>query len=180
MFGSKPNHRPIKETIQQSAQSWYDEYKNVPSLEEVKKLGSSGVNFRSIGHWSQLVQSKAHRIGCSVVQFTDPEGWKQTLIGCNYRLFFNIIYWFIKSMQLQLINIIKFNYSAGNTIGNPIFTFGPPASLCKTGKNPKYPGLCNPKEDVSQHKNGVWYFNNNAPQSPIVRQWLKNGKKINL
>lgn len=85
----------------------------------------------------------------------------------------------------------------------PIFTFGAPASRCKTGKNPKYPGkfdrlkcnkfvilsvfftfvilgLCNPNEDFSQHENGDWYFDNKAQQSPVVKEWLKNGKRMNL
>lgn len=84
IFGSKPNARPIKEAITKSMQSWYDEFKDVPSLQEVEKLGSSRAR-KPIGHWTQLVQSKAHRIGCSVVQFTDQDDWKQILIGCNYR-----------------------------------------------------------------------------------------------
>lgn len=90
IFGSKPNFRPIKEAIQESIQSWYDEYKDVPSLREVEKLGSSRAK-KPIGHWTQLVQSKVNRIGCSAVQFTDRRGWKQILIGCNYRSFIIII-----------------------------------------------------------------------------------------
>lgn len=84
IFGSKPNAKPIKDSITKAIQMWYDEYKDVPSLQEVEKLGSSRAR-KPIGHWTQLVQSKAHRIGCSVVRFTDQKGWKQVLIGCNYR-----------------------------------------------------------------------------------------------
>lgn len=152
IFGSKPNFRPIEEAIEQSVQNWYDEYKLVPNLQEVEKLGSSGTNFMKIGHWCQLVQAKANRVGCSIVQFTDEDGWKQILIGCNY--------------------------SAGNMRGYPIYSFGAPASLCTTGRNPKYPGLCSEKEDYFKHINGNLYYNNKAVVSPAVNLWLKNGKKI--
>lgn len=76
--------------------------------------------------------------------------------------------------------MIGCNYNAGNLGGFPIFTFGAPASLCKAGANSKYPGLCDPNEDFSQHENGKIYFKKNASESPVVKQWLKNGKKLNL
>lgn len=61
----------------------------------------------------------------------------------------------------------------------PIFNFGPPASHCKTGKHPKYPGLCSEKEDLSKHKNANLYFDNTALELPaVLKLWLKNGKKI--
>lgn len=84
IFGSKPDAKPIKEAIQEAVQMWYDEFKFVPSFQVVEKLGSVRAS-KPIGHWTQLVQSKADRIGCSVVQFTDRNGWQQVLIGCNYR-----------------------------------------------------------------------------------------------
>lgn len=153
LAGSKPNFRPIKEAIKGAVKGWYDEFKDVESVKEVEELGSSGSDFSKIGHWNQLVQAYADRIGCSIVQFTDQNGWKQTLIGCNY--------------------------SAGNLMGSPMFTFGAPASLCKMGKNRKYPGLCSESEDYSKHENGKWYFDNNASKSPVVKAWLKNGKRLN-
>lgn len=76
-FGSKQNHSEIKEAIQWAMQIWYNQ------IEEVEKL-----KWSQLGRWAQLVQSNAHRIGCSVVQYTDRQGWKQTLIGCNYRSLF--------------------------------------------------------------------------------------------
>lgn len=153
-LGSKPNHRPLKEAIESGITMWYNEYKDVPSLAEVKKIGSSGGDFFKIGHWNQFMQSRAHRIGCSVVQYTDRSGWKQTLVGCNY--------------------------SAGNLKKHPMYAIGAPASLCKTGKNPKYPGLCSPKEDYLQHQNADSYFNKKAKESPVVKEWLRMGKKLHL
>lgn len=152
LFGSKPNFRPIEEAIKGAVEGWYNEFIDVPHIKEVEKMGSSGADFSKIGHWVQLVQAKANRIGCSIVQYTDQDGWKQTLIGCNY--------------------------SAGNLVGTPIYRFGTPASLCKSGKNSKYPGLCSENEDYAQHEHGDWYFDNNAAESPVVKQWLANGKKL--
>lgn len=75
----------------------------------------------------------------------------------------------------------SFHCSAGNLQTYPIFSLGAPASLCKTGKNPKYPGLCSEKEDMAQHKNGNLYFKNEASElSPVVKEWLQNCKKIEL
>lgn len=143
----------VEEAIQKSTKLWHDEYKNVPSLNEIHKLGSSSAT-QPIGHWTQLIQSKADRIGCSVVEFVDEEGWESTLIGCNY--------------------------SAGSVVDYPIFMFGAPGSKCKTGINSKYPGLCSPAEDFSKHRYGKLYFDNKALPSPVLEQWLKNGKKLNL
>lgn len=138
-----------KEEIHNLIQSWYDEYKIVTNLEEVKRLGNTQT--RGIGHWTQVVQSKVNRIGCSAIKFTRSNC---IVIGCNY--------------------------NAGNLRGFPIFTFGAPASRCETGVNPHYPGLCNANEDFLQHDNGKIYFRKDAPESPVVKQWLKNGKKLNL
>lgn len=91
MVASKPDFTPVEKVIQQSVQMWYAEYKDVLDLKEVDKLGSSHSKWNLIGHWTQFVQSKAHRIGCSVVEFTDRDGWKRTLVGCNYRLLLFII-----------------------------------------------------------------------------------------
>lgn len=139
----------VKERIEDHTQRWYDEHKILTDLEEVKRLGKTQT--QGIGHWTQLVQSKANRIGCSAIKFTRANC---IMVGCNY--------------------------NAGNLWGFPIFTFGAPASLCQTGANPKYPGLCNSNEDFSQHDNGKIYFRRNAPESPVVKQWVKNGKKLNL
>lgn len=151
-FCSNSRNGPsIGKSIREVVQDWYDEYKHVPNLDEVESLGSSRAR-KPIGHWSQFVQSKSQRIGCSVVKFTNDDKNNCIVIGCNY--------------------------SAGNLAGYPIFSFGTPASLCKTGANQQYPGLCSPNEDFSQHKNGDVYFENNAPDSPVVKQWLENGKKL--
>jgi hypothetical protein len=49
-------------------------------------------------------------------------------------------------------------YSTAPVIGRKIFVEGSPASSCKSGENPNYPGLCSPDEEIDpnnygQHKN---------------------------
>lgn len=129
-----------------------DWYDEYRLVKNLDEVNSLGSSGSSgIYHWAQFVQSKADRIGCSAVRMSEPHG---VLFGCNYNV--------------------------GNVGGFPIFTFGEPASLCKSGRHLQYEGLCHPSEDVSQRKNGNIYFKSDAPESPVVKQWLKNGKKLNL
>lgn len=111
IFWSKPNAKPIKEAIQQAIQNWYDEYKDVPSLQEVEKLGSTRPK-KPIGHWTQVVQSKAHRIGCSVVQFTNNKGWQTVLVGCNYRL--------LSLLPIYHMYMVAINYCITESITVPV------------------------------------------------------------
>ncbi len=61
-------------------------------------------------------------MGCAISLYTDSD-WKRFLFACDY--------------------------SYGNVIGNPVYLTGKTASGCKTGTNPKYPGLCSSYEVVS-------------------------------
>lgn len=149
---SMPNFMDVKAAIKGAVQSWFNEVKDVPNVSEVNSLGSSRAS-KPIGHWTQLVQSYANRIGCSVIKYENGQ-WKSILIGCNY--------------------------AVGNMLTWPIYKIGPAASACKMGNNPKYPGLCNPNEDYTQHEKGSIYFDKNAQPSPVVAQWVNNGKKLNL
>lgn len=142
----------IRLAISKAIRGWYNQYQNVSSLQEVNS-SSGGDETVAFSAWAQLVQSKADRMGCSVIRLPKTH-WECAVISCVY--------------------------GAGNLKTYPVFTFGEPASLCKTGENSIYPGLCSPNEDFSQQENGEIYFgDNNAPESPVVKQWLENGKKLN-
>lgn len=149
---SKPDYKDDKEAIKEAIKGWYDEYKNVNDLNDVKKF--EGENLMKMGHWSQLVWSYANRIGCSLIKYEDDEGWKNSLIGCNY--------------------------SSGNMMGSPIYKIGDAASDCKSGKDEKYEGLCSTDEDYSQHDDGSTFVDKDAKPSPVVEQWVNDGKKFDL
>lgn len=44
------------------------------------------------------------------------------------------------------------DYSVSNIDGDPVYVPGPTASQCKTGTNPKYPGLCSENEEYELPK----------------------------
>lgn len=66
---------------------------------------------------------RAKKIGCAAATFPSNDG--------------------------ELINFyFVCNYSFGNMIDEPIYTVGPTASKCQSGRNKRFRGLCNPKETV--------------------------------
>lgn len=148
-----PNYETIPNAVNQSMEDWYREYKDVPSMEAIHRLGTVKAQ-RQIGHFTQVIQSRANRIGCSMVKYINQRDWRCVLITCNY--------------------------AVGNIAPKSAYKIGAPASECKTGKHPKYPGLCSEKEDYSQHEEGELFINRDAAPSPVVAQWVKDGKKVNL
>lgn len=145
---------PIENLINLATQSWYDSHKSLNNLEEIETVGISCDANNNFGAWMQMVQSNADRIGCSMIEYTKQNEYYCKRLVCNNN-----------AAVLQ---------------GLPVFTFGAPASDCKMGKNPEYPGLCNPSEDFSQHKHGNHFFTKDASESPVLKVWLENGKKLNL
>lgn len=88
-----------------------------------------------VQHFTQYVWADASKVGCAVSTRTkneDGKRWLYVYLCCNY--------------------------DRGNIIGQSVYKAGAPASMCKTGKNPKYPGLCSIKEP-NKHQNQQ---NNNA------------------
>lgn len=83
------------------------------------------------GHFTQVITWDAYAIGCSMLTYTNTNAFDPP------------------SLSNQLIC----NYSIGNLDENPIYNPGPTASDCKTGTNPKYPGLCSENE-----KYEAWYY----------------------
>lgn len=150
----KPKYVPIDVAVTESINTWFSEYKNVPNLEVVQDYGSTQTD-SPIKHFAQLVQSKADRIGCSIVRYI--RNGRHGLLKCT---------------------VIGCNYSVGNVNGLPIYKTGEPASECLTGKNPMHPGLCSPQEEYTKHERAQIYFTNAA--SPVVPVWVKNHKQIDL
>lgn len=148
------NVQPNENLINRAMQSWYDHYKGLKNLEDVNNVGSTGADISNFGNWMQMVRSNADRIGCSMIEYTKQDEYYCKQIVCNNN-----------AAVLQ---------------GLPVFTFGAPASRCKMGKNPNYPGLCDRSEDFAEHKFGKHYFDNTAAESPLVKLWLEHGKKFNL
>lgn len=71
-----------------------------------------------VGHFTQIANNKAGKVGCAVTQWTDSNA--NTYLVCNYAI--------------------------TNVDAQPIYTVGSPCSGCKTGKSTKYSGLCSPSE----------------------------------
>lgn len=141
----------IPHIILEGVNNWFNQRFNLHDLNEIYRLQSTAAPTK-IQLFTQMVQSKANRIGCSAVSYLDNRNWNCVLIGCNY--------------------------NAGNLQQYPVYTVGPLGSQCRWGRNPNYPGLCSVNEDYSTHLYGNMYFNNNTWPSPVVTQWLRNGKRL--
>lgn len=152
----KPKHISIGASVNEAITTWFSQYENVTDSEAVQKFDSTTTH--SIHHFTQLVQSKADRIGCSIVRYNRR---RKGLFKKPYKCI-----------------LIVCNYSAGNLKGFPTYKIGAPTSQCQSGGNPDYPGLCSPREDYTTHENAEFYFTNAA--SPIVPKWVKNNKEIHL
>lgn len=142
---------PIDDVIWQGVNNWFDQYVNIKSLDEVHRLGSTRAP-KSILSFTQMVQSKANRIGCSVIQHRDNRNQNCVLIGCNYNV--------------------------GNLVGYPLYKIGPNGSQCRRGINPRYPGLCSPEENYETHDFADVFFNHTAWPSPVAEQWVRSGRRL--
>jgi len=63
-------------------------------------------------------------VGCAIIRFTRPD--------YPYVYIYNI----------------ACNYASVYALDTPVYEIGYPASGCKTGKNPVYPGLCSTREKI--------------------------------
>lgn len=113
--GAKPNHdSDINKVLLNSVNSWYNEFKDANQNDINNCCGGS--KFMKIGHFTQVVRDKVVAIGCAASRYTDSNGWKSTLIACNY--------------------------SYGNMVGTPVYIGGNPASKCPKGRDSIYGNLC--------------------------------------
>ncbi|EAT48176.1 AAEL000793-PA [Aedes aegypti] len=100
-------------------QEWFNEHKDCPkSYVDSYPMSHSGPQ---IGHFTQMVNDRAWKMGCSMVHYKNGRVIKYYLV-CNY--------------------------SMTNMIEEPIYTRGSAGSKCQTGQNPQYRGLCSPREKV--------------------------------
>ena len=77
-----------------------------------------------IGHFCQLVRDISDAIGCASTKYitkANGKSWNAVKTTCNYA------------------QIIPY-------IGRKVYLSGPTASMCKTGTNGRYPGLCSENE----------------------------------
>lgn len=112
--GTTGNYGDVSNDLNSAVQSWYNEVKDVEQADINSCCG--GNKFSKIGHFLQLMQDRAVAVGCAVARYTS-DGWKATLIACNY--------------------------SFGNLGNNPVYTSGATASACPNGRNSVFKNLCN-------------------------------------
>lgn len=134
---------PVKSMTQKLTHVWFDEYK-VTDMSYLARYQPGPdrpwvLNFTFLlesleltllrfacshqnGHFAQMVQERATRVGCSVIKYKQ-EGKNWYYYVCNYN-------WGILS-------------------GLPIYQVGEPTTGCKSGANPQYPALCSMAEEYT-------------------------------
>lgn len=121
-FNFQPDDRAANFT-----QEWFNEHKDCPkSYVDAYPQGHRGPQ---IGHFTQLVNDRTWKVGCSMVHYITNGKMINYYLVCNYTM--------------------------TNMIGEPIYTKGSTGSKCQTGQNPQFRGLCSPREQVkSESYNG--------------------------
>ncbi|XP_073811673.1 antigen 5 like allergen Cul n 1-like [Musca autumnalis] len=116
----KHQQENITEVILKDLWLWFREHKLTDSniLTEFKVVG----DLEKYGHFGEFVLDRNTHVGCSLIRYTRPE--------------------------YPYLHIYNFacNYATVYAYDVPVYATGKPASKCKTGRNPKYPGLCSVKE----------------------------------
>jgi len=113
MHGTSGAFQPISTQLLDAVNRWYNEY-TLASPGDISSC-CGGDNFYNIGHFLQVVQDRAIRIGCAASRFTATP-WRRTLIACNY--------------------------SWPNFMNQPVYVAGAPGSGC-TSRNSVFTNLCN-------------------------------------
>lgn len=104
----------VNKVLLNAVNGWYNEVKDANQGDINNCCG--GNKFPKIGHFTQVVRDKVVAIGCAASRFTDNNGWKSTLIACNY--------------------------SYGNMMGTPVYISGNTASQCRNGRDSVFGNLC--------------------------------------
>lgn len=117
MTSSSPACLDTKAIIIDMFNRWFNEYQSCGLL-SIQNFSLGGAE---IGHFTQIANNKASKVGCSLVQYI-KYGTCNTYLVCNYAL--------------------------TNMLNEPIFTIGKAGSKCQTGVSAKYPGLCSAGESV--------------------------------
>lgn len=113
MHGTSGAFQPISTQLLDAVNRWYNEYLLASPNDITSCCG--GDNFNNIGHFLQLVQDRAIRIGCAASRFTETP-WRRTLVACNY--------------------------SWPNFLNSPVYAVGAAGSGCSS-RNSVFTNLCN-------------------------------------
>ncbi|EAT38906.1 AAEL009239-PA [Aedes aegypti] len=116
------NYQP-EDRVTYFIQQWFNEHKDCPKSYIDKYLGKH--QGPQIGHFTQMVNDRVSKVGCSLVHYPTNQDNKATL---NY--------YFVC------------NYSMTNIVGGHVYSKGKTASKCKTGPNLQFKDLCSAKEEV--------------------------------
>ncbi|XP_073828567.1 venom allergen-1 [Musca autumnalis] len=77
---------------------------------------------KKIGHFTQMVADRVHRVGCAAIRYHEPD------------------------LPLDTHFLMTCNYDYTNIYGEPIYQSGPAASKCAYNISNEYPALCDWKE----------------------------------
>ena len=113
MHGTSGAFNPIANQLLDAVNRWFNEY-TLASPNDINSC-CGGENFYNIGHFLQVVQDRAIRIGCAASRFTDGQ-WRRTLVACNY--------------------------SWPNFLNSPVYVTGAAGSGCSS-RNSVFTNLCN-------------------------------------
>lgn len=113
----------VKEFINKSiSEMWYGEIKYAKQADIDKCCRKYNKTEQTVDHFLQIVNESSTRVGCAYAEYTVNNIFNTTLFACNY--------------SRTLIR------------GQPIYRKGKKVSGCKTGRNPKYYGLCSVNEKI--------------------------------
>lgn len=112
--GATNHNSDANKDLSNAVNAWYNEYKYANQADINNCCG--GDKFMKIGHFTQVVRDSVVAIGCAASRYTDPNGWKVTLVACNY--------------------------SYGNMVGTPVYVSGSTASKCPNGRDSIFGNLC--------------------------------------
>ncbi|XP_075156515.1 venom allergen-1-like [Haematobia irritans] len=107
--------------------SWFKEYLDAnQTFVDAFQMHPEG---KQIGHFTQMVADRAHKVGCAAIHYREP----------NYPTITRFL--------------MTCNYDFTNIYGEPIYQSGPSASKCLYKTSDKFPALCDWKEPVYEYEN---------------------------
>lgn len=120
----KAEYRDVAEIVHNHTAEWFIEYKEC----DMSYINSYKESIRLVGHFTQLSQAGADRVGCAMSKY-DNGILKSILFTCNYSL--------------------------SNLFSKPVYVTGEPCSKCKSGCSKTYSGLCNTNEKEKWNKDEI-------------------------
>lgn len=142
--------RTPEEAIRLAIQGWWDEYKNITSI-DAKNNYQSIRSSAQFGKFTQMARDKAFAMGCAIISI---HYFQCYLIVCNYAI--------------------------TNLGDASVYNVGPIRSKCKTqsekypglcGGNENY---------TNHTIQGIRFFNNEKTEVIPVKQWIANGRLLDI